>query len=111
MDKQRSLPQMAEFFLGQYDPQQKLRQAKARLMAARSWTQEKAYRMIRSRAQRDGLPISQVVRREVQTTAPDTLVADIMPVAAEAPYPIAVVDEGGQLKGIVTKASVLASLI
>ena len=63
------------------------------------------------RAQRDGLPISQVVRREVQTTAPDTLVADIMPVAAEAPYPIAVVDEGGQLKGIVTKASVLASLI
>ena len=63
MDKQRSLPQMAEFFLGQYDPQQKLRQAKARLMAARSWTEEKAYRMIRSRAQRDGLSLEEAALR------------------------------------------------
>ena len=48
---------------------------------------------------------------EVQTTMPDTLVADIMPIAAEAIYPIAVVDQDGQLKGIVTKASVLSSLL
>ena len=39
------------------------------------------------------------------------MVSDIMPVAAETPYPIAVVDGDGQLKGIVTKASVLSSLI
>ena len=63
------------------------------------------------RAQQEGLSIGEVVRREVQTTAPDTLVADIMPLAAESPYPIAVVDGSGQLKGIVTKASVLSSLI
>ena len=63
------------------------------------------------RAQREGLAIGEVIRRDVQTTAPDTLVADIMPVAAETAYPIAVVDSGGQLKGIVTKASVLASLL
>ena len=63
------------------------------------------------RAQRDGLAIADVVRREVQTTTPDALVADIMPLAAEAPYPLAVVDDSGQLRGIVTKASVLSSLI
>ena len=44
-------------------------------------------------------------------TTPDALVADIMPMAAEAAYPIAVVDGDGRLQGIVTKASVLASLI
>ena len=63
------------------------------------------------RAQKEGLDIEDVVRRDVQTTKMDALVADIMPVAAEAPYPIAVVDEDGQLKGIVTKASVLSSLL
>ena len=49
--------------------------------------------------------------RDVPTTSPDAMVADIMPMAAEAVYPIAVVDGDGQLKGIVTKASVLSSLI
>lgn len=58
-----------------------------------------------------GLAIGDVMRREVQTTTPDALVADIMPMAAEAAYPIAVVDGDGRLQGIVTKASVLASLI
>ena len=42
------------------------------------------------RAQRNGLAIGDVMRREVQTTTPDALVADIMPMAAEAAYPIAV---------------------
>ena len=62
-------------------------------------------------AQREGLMIRDVVRHDVQTTSPDTLVADIMPMAAEAAYPIAVVDGENHLKGIVTKASVLSSLI
>ena len=55
--------------------------------------------------------IEQVMERDVPTTSPDVMVSDIMPVAAETPYPIAVVDSDGQLKGIVTKASVLSSLI
>ena len=63
------------------------------------------------RAQRENLAIADVVRRDVATTGPDALVADIMPVAAETLYPIAVVDEDGQLKGLVTKASVLSSLL
>ena len=36
---------------------------------------------------------------------------DIMPLAAEAAYPLAVVDDDQRLLGIVTKASVLSSLI
>ena len=63
------------------------------------------------RAQRDKLSIDKVMQTQVPTTSPDALVADIMPIAAEAVYPLAVVGEDGQLKGIVTKASVLASLI
>ena len=63
------------------------------------------------RAWNEGLTIETVVKTEVQTTTPDVLVADIMPAAAEAMYPIAVVEDDGRLQGIVTKASVLASLI
>ena len=59
----------------------------------------------------EGLAIDQVMEKELQTTTPDAMVSDIMPMAAEAVYPIAVVDSDGQFKGIVTKASVLSSLI
>ena len=62
------------------------------------------------RAHQEGLTIAQVVQ-DVKTTTPDVLVADIMPIAAETVYPIAVVDADGQLQGIVTKASVLSSLL
>ena len=63
------------------------------------------------RAYHEGLTIQQVMEQNVPTTSPDAMVSDIMPMAAETIYPIAVVDEDGQLKGIVTKASVLSSLI
>ncbi|HHU21856.1 MAG TPA: glycine betaine/L-proline ABC transporter ATP-binding protein [Clostridiales bacterium] len=49
--------------------------------------------------------------RDLPTTTPETHIADLIPIAAEASFPIAVVDENNQLSGIVTKASVLASLI
>lgn len=45
------------------------------------------------------------------TATPDTHISDLIPIAAEAPYPIAVVDEKNQLKGIVSKAAVLGLLI
>ena len=45
------------------------------------------------------------------TTSLDTQIADLIPIAAEALYPIAVVDAENCLEGIVTKAAVLASLI
>lgn len=45
------------------------------------------------------------------TTTLDTQISDLIPVAAEALYPIAVVDDSNRLVGIVTKAAVLASLV
>lgn len=63
------------------------------------------------KARQEGLTIAGMIQTDVPTTGPDTLVADIMPIAAEAPYPIGVVDDDGQLMGIVTKANVLSSLI
>jgi len=49
--------------------------------------------------------------RDLPTTVKDTQISDLIPIAAEAAYPIAVVDEKNRLIGIVTKAAVLASLI
>lgn len=63
------------------------------------------------RANREGLPLSDVYVQDVLTTQRDTLISDILPVAAEAKYPIAVLEDDGSLQGIVTKASVLSSLI
>ena len=63
------------------------------------------------RAVQEKRSIQEVLERNVPTTTPDVMVSDIMPIAAETPYPIAVVDQDGQLQGIVTKASVLSSLV
>ncbi|MGI6085828.1 MAG: quaternary amine ABC transporter ATP-binding protein [Acetivibrionales bacterium] len=49
--------------------------------------------------------------RDVLTTKEDTLISDLLSVAASAKYPIAVIDDENRLKGIVTKASVLSSLV
>lgn len=41
----------------------------------------------------------------------DAAVADIMPIAANTPFPLAVVDKDKHFRGIVTKASVLSSFV
>ncbi|HWP50817.1 MAG TPA: glycine betaine/L-proline ABC transporter ATP-binding protein [Clostridia bacterium] len=63
------------------------------------------------RALRVGLSVGEVMDRNVKTTTADVLVADILPIAAETLYPIAVTDCEKHLCGIVTKAGVLSSLI
>lgn len=63
------------------------------------------------RANREELNIRDVVIRDIITTAPDNLLSDILVVATEARFPIAVVDEAGTLKGIISKAHVLSSMI
>jgi glycine betaine/proline transport system ATP-binding protein len=62
------------------------------------------------RAHREGLPIAQVMNPDVETCNPDETVHAILPRAAQAPYPLAVIDETGSLLGIVTKAAVLSTL-
>lgn len=48
--------------------------------------------------------------REIPTTSSDTLINDILPVAVNAKFPIAVIDDG-EFMGIVSKASILSTLI
>ena len=63
------------------------------------------------RARREGLPIADVLDTDIVTTTEDALLSDIMPLAVGARYPLAVVGDDDVLEGIVSRASVLASLI
>ncbi len=63
------------------------------------------------RAHNEKLAVAEVMQKDIPVCQPDSLVAEIMPAAAVASYPIAVVDGEKRLMGIVTKANVLASLI
>ncbi len=60
---------------------------------------------------RDKTPLSEAVELEPVMTTEDTLLSDIIPLAAGTRYPIAVVDPDGVLKGIVSRAAVLSSLV
>ncbi len=62
-------------------------------------------------ALKKNIPLSEIVRDDVLTTSADALVNDILPLAAETKFPLAVIDDERQLIGIVSKASVLSSLI
>ena len=63
------------------------------------------------RAKREKLDLTEMIIKDVPSAGLDASVEDIMPLSAESPYPLAVLDEGGRLQGIVTKASVLSSLV
>ena len=63
------------------------------------------------RANREGLRLDQVLDTDVRRVKENTLLTDIIPVAAETRYPIAVVDDEERLVGIVSKAAVLSSLV
>lgn len=52
----------------------------------------------------------EAIQKDIPTTSSDTQIADLIPIAATAKFPIAVVNPDNRLEGIVTKASVLASL-
>lgn len=62
------------------------------------------------RANREKLTIPDILIRDIATTSPDALLSDIIPMAAETKYPIAVITEDRNLKGIVSKADVLSSI-
>lgn len=63
------------------------------------------------RANKEKLTISDVMIRDIITASPDALLHDIISMAVETKYPIAIVDNDGTLKGIVSKADVLSSMI
>ena len=62
-------------------------------------------------ANKQGLGISDILIKDINTTSPDALLTDIMSMATKTPFPIAVVDESNSLKGIVSKEHVLSSII
>jgi glycine betaine/proline transport system ATP-binding protein len=63
------------------------------------------------KAYQSELPMTGFVDNELITSSEDVLLCDIMPIAASTNHPIAIVDRRGHLKGVITKASVIASLI
>jgi len=54
--------------------------------------------------------VSSVVKRDVPTVTEDIRVADIIELASDTPFPLAVLDDQGHLKGIVSRAAILSSL-
>ena len=54
--------------------------------------------------------LSDYIFNEIPTTSSDALINDILPIAANTKFPIAVIDNG-ELMGIVSKASILSTLI
>lgn len=63
------------------------------------------------KAARQTLPLAEVLTREVKTTGPETLLSDMIEMATETPYPIAVIDKQQRLLGIVSKVHVLSSML
>ena len=56
---------------------------------------------------REKRPLAEAIQRECVTTSPDVSVRDIMPIAAETRYPIAVVGDDGVLLGIVSRGRIV----
>ena len=60
------------------------------------------------KARREQMPLTDVLM-DMQTVAPDMLVADLMPLISDSPSPLAVVEDG-RLKGVVIRGRVLEAL-
>lgn len=63
------------------------------------------------KAQNGEIPYGDAIAKKQPTTTKETHIFELMPIAAAAQYPIAVVDAENRLIGIVTKAEVLKSLV
>ncbi len=63
------------------------------------------------KARKEEGSIEPYIVSEIPTVSPDMSISDLMPIAADARYPIVVLDQDGGLRGIVTKAAVISSLV
>lgn len=61
-------------------------------------------------AKNSNKPISNYILSDVPCISTDTLISDIISLVVDAKYPIAILEDGEKLKGIVTKAAVLSSI-
>ncbi len=55
--------------------------------------------------------ISEIIRTNIVTVTPDTPVTELVPLMAELPYPLAVVDERQRLQGVIVRGLLLGALV
>ena len=56
------------------------------------------------------LPFKEALVMDVPTTTEETQISELIPVASESRFPIAVLNEEGKFAGIISKAAILTSL-
>ncbi len=60
---------------------------------------------------KENLKLENIINNEYHTTEPETYIKDLIPMASDTKYPIAVVNENNKLLGIIVRVSVLSSLL
>lgn len=55
--------------------------------------------------------LAEIVIRDIITVSPDTSITEIVPLMADLPYPLAVVDERRRLLGVIVRGLLLGSLV
>jgi glycine betaine/proline transport system ATP-binding protein len=63
------------------------------------------------RAVRESLKLEDILVKDIKTTKPDVVLTNMIEMATETPYPIAVLDDNDNFLGIVTKVQVLSSIM
>lgn len=60
---------------------------------------------------KQNLTLRDILKRDYFTTGPEVYIQELIPQAIDAKYPIAVVDEGNKLLGIIVRSSILSGLV
>jgi len=61
-------------------------------------------------AVKEGKTLSDILRTDVATVAPDAALPDILSLIVQSNHPLPVLDENGRMHGLVSRASILAAL-
>lgn len=61
-------------------------------------------------ARKKGLPLSEVIDRDVRTVSKDTIITDILPLIYDSSAPIAVTDDNNRLIGVIIRGRVIEAL-
>ncbi|PZO94283.1 MAG: glycine betaine/L-proline ABC transporter ATP-binding protein [Streptococcus pyogenes] len=61
-------------------------------------------------ARKKGLPLAEVIDRDVRTVSKDTVITDVMPLIYDSSSPIAVTDANNRLLGVVIRGRVIEAL-
>ncbi|MCK1211463.1 glycine betaine/L-proline ABC transporter ATP-binding protein [Streptococcus uberis] len=61
-------------------------------------------------ARKSGLPLAEVIDREVRTVTKDTVITDILPLIYDSSAPIAVTDDDNRLLGVIIRGRVIEAL-